>query len=144
MYYILNETNQIIAADDNLLALCGLSHIDELSLKIALGDTKFDLSEDNLIINTNNIDETFSISKTSLSSMLGHLTLVTLQVEKEKTEEDDLSVFTLDDTIEDISEETEIAIDDNELFDLAVKDETESSLDTVEDSFNVMTEDTET
>ena len=143
MYYILNETNQIIAADDNLLALCGLSHIDELSLRIALGDTKFDLSEDNLIINTNNVDETFSISKTSLSSMLGHLTLVTLQVEKEKTEEDDLSVFRLDDTIEDISEETEIAIDNNELFDLAVEDETESSLDTVEDSLNVMTEDTD-
>ena len=50
MYYILNETNQIIAADDNLLELCGLTHIDELSLKIALGDTKFDLSEENIII----------------------------------------------------------------------------------------------
>ena len=52
MYYILNETNQIIAADDNLLELCGLSHIDELSLQVALGNTKFDLSETNIIINT--------------------------------------------------------------------------------------------
>ena len=138
MYYILNETNQIIAADDNLLALCGLSHIDELSLKIALGDTKFDLSDENIIITNNNIDETFSMSKTSLSSMLGHLTLVEIQVEKEKTEEDDLSVLTLDDSVE-----TEIAADDNELFDLQVKDETEAIIDTVEDSLNVITEDTD-
>jgi len=138
MYYILNETNQIIAADDNLLALCGLSHIDELSLKIALGDTKFDLSDENITITNNSSDETFSMSKTSLSSMLGHLTLVEIQVEKEKTEEDDLSVLTLDDTVE-----TEIAGDDNELFDLLMEDETESSIDTVEDSLNVMTEDTD-
>ena len=151
MYYILNETNQIIAADDNLLELCGLSHIDELSLKIALGNTKFDLSEENIIITNDNIDTTFSMSKISLSSMLGHLTLVEIQVEKEKTEEDDLSVLTLDDTaesiapldLEDTSEETEIAIDDNELFDLVVEDETESSVDTVEDSLNVITEDTD-
>ncbi|MBT8344183.1 MAG: hypothetical protein KJO45_05645 [Sulfurovum sp.] len=143
MYYILNETNQIIAADDNLLQLCGLSHIDELSLKIALGDTNFDLSEDSIIITSNNNDNTFPISKTSLSSMLGHITLVEIQVAKEKAQEDDLPVFTLDDTIEDISEETGIAIDDNELFDLAVEDEIESKIDTVEDSLNVMTEDTD-
>ena len=151
MYYILNETNQIVAADDNLLALCGLSHIDELSLKIALGDTKFDLSEENIIITTDNSDKTFSMSKTSLSSMLGHITLVEIQAEEEKAEEDDLSVLTLDDTVESIaplgvegiSEETEIAIDDNELFDLAVEDETESKIDTVEDSLNVITEDTD-
>jgi len=153
MYYILNETNIIIAADDNLLELCGLSHIDELSLQVALGNTKFDLSETNIIINTDNNDKTFPISKTSLSSMLGHLTLVEIQVEEEKTEEDDLSVLTLDDTtesiapldldsdlisiksdIEDISEETEISIDDNELFDLALDDEAESSIDIMEDT----------
>ncbi len=148
MYYILNETNQIIAADDNLLALCGLSHIDELSLKIALGDTKFDVSEENIIINN---DKTFPISKTSLSSMLGHITLVELQAEEEKAEEDDLSVLTLDDTaesiapldIENISEETEVAIDDNELFDLVMEDETESSIDTGEESLDIITEDTD-
>ena len=85
MYYILNETNQIIAADKSLLELCGLSHIDELSLKIALGDTKFDLSEEDIIINN---DKNFPISKTSLSSMLGHITLVEIQAEAEKAEEE--------------------------------------------------------
>ena len=151
MYYILNETNQIIAADDNLLALCGLSHIDELSLKIALGDIKFDLSEKNIIINNHNIDKTLPISKTSLSSMLGHITLVEIQAKEEKAEEDDLSVLTLDDTIESIapleqeavSKETEIAIDDNELFDLVMEEETESSIDTVEEPLESFTEDTD-
>lgn len=143
MYYILNETNQIIAADDNLLALCGLSHIDELSLSIALGDTKLDLSETNIIITTDNTDKTFPMSKTSLSSMLGHLTLVEIQAEEEKTEENDLSVLTLDDTIEDISEETEVAVEDNELFDLVSEDETESTIDTVEDSLNIITDDSD-
>ncbi|MDM5262890.1 hypothetical protein PF327_01635 [Sulfurovum sp. XTW-4] len=134
MYYILNETNQIIAADKSLLELCGLSHIDELSLKIALGDTRFDLSETDIKITTGQDDTMFPVSKTSLSSMLGRITLVEIQTEEEKAAEDDLSVLTLDDTIENIapleieksSEEKEVAIDDNELFDLVMEEETES------------------
>ncbi len=85
MYYILNETNKIIAADDNLLALCGLSHIDELSLKIALGDTRFNLStEENLILTIDDNDQTFPVFKTPLSSMLGHLTLVEIKIPEER------------------------------------------------------------
>jgi hypothetical protein len=103
------------------------------------------------------------MSKISLSSMLGHLTLVEIHTEEEETEEDDLSLLTLDDTIdesstsldldsdlisiksdiEDSSEETEIAVDDTELFDLAVENEPESSIDTTEDSLNIITEDTD-
>jgi len=155
MYYILNETNQIIAADNNLLELCGLSHIDELSLKIALGDTKFDLiSEENIIITTDSNDKTFPISKTSFSSMLGHLTLVDIEVLKEETEVDNLSALTLDDTIEsisplaletdEVSEVIEIAEDDNELFDLASENEAEISIASMEDSLDISTEDTDT
>ena len=135
MYYILNETDQIIATDKNLLELCGVSHIDELSLKIALGDTKFDSSETNITITTDQNDTTFPITKTSLSSMLGRITLVELQEEEEKVEEEDLSALTLDDTVENIapldieesSEEKEVAIEDNELFDLVMEEETEST-----------------
>jgi hypothetical protein len=151
MYYILNETNQIIAADKSLLELCGLSHIDELSLKIALGDTKFDLSETNIMITTDHDDKMFPVSKTPLSSMLGHITLVEIQAEEEKTEEDELSVLTLDDTVESIapldteesSEEPEIAIDDSALFDLVKEDETEASVEIAEESLDVTTEDTD-
>jgi hypothetical protein len=136
MYYILNETNQIIAADENLLELCGVSHIDELSLNIALSDTKFDLSETNITITTNHNDTIFPVSKTPLSSLLGSITLVEIQAEEEKAvaEEDDLSLLPLDDTAENIeslgieesSEEKEVAIEDNELFDLVMEEETES------------------
>jgi len=134
MYYILNETNQIIAADKNLLELCGVSHIDELSLNIALGDTKFDLSETNITITTKHNDNMFAVSKTSLSSLLGRITLVEIQTEEVKPAEDDLSLLALDDTaenipslgIEEISEEKEVAIDDNELFALVMEEETES------------------
>ena len=111
-----------------------MSNIDELSLNIALGDTKFDLSETNITITTGLNDKTLPVSKTSLSSMLGHITLVEIQAEEEKAEEDDLSVLTLDDTveniapleIEEISEEKEVALDDNELFDLVTEEEAES------------------
>ncbi|MDQ7047961.1 MAG: hypothetical protein Q9M39_10310 [Sulfurovum sp.] len=80
MYYLLNQTHQIIAADENLLALCGVSHIDELSSKIILGESTFDsVSEDKIMINN---DQTYAISKTALSSMLGDLTLVNISLAK--------------------------------------------------------------
>lgn len=161
MYYILNETNQIIAADENLLNLCGVSHIDELSLKIALGDIKFDLaSETNIIITTDNNEKRFPVSKITLSSMLGHLTLVEIQAEKEETEENDQPVLELDETEEvsapldldsdlisiqsDTSMETETLKDDSALFDLALEEKAEENLEKIEDSLNLLSEDTET
>ena len=82
MYYILNETNQVIAADDSLLNLCGVAHINELSSSIARGDTTFDFMSDvNVSITREGEEEIYSVSKTSLSSMLGTLTLVNLTVE---------------------------------------------------------------
>jgi len=112
MYYLLNQTDQIIAADESLLALCGVSHIDELSSKIILGDTTFDLiSEDKLMINN---DQAYTISKTSLSSMLGEITLVnvemadTVEAQNDITEliaeENILDEFTLDDIAEESTE----------------------------------------
>lgn len=97
MYYILNETNQIIAVDTDVLELCGLTHIDQLTLSIALGDTQFTLlSEENLVITADNNNKTYPVSKISLSSMLGRLTLVEIKIPEEETE-DILSVFKIDD-----------------------------------------------
>ncbi len=151
MYYILNETDRIIAADKHLLELCGVSHIDELSLNIALGDTKFDVSETDITITVDNNDTTFPVTKTSLSSMLGRITLVELQEEEEKVEEEELSTLTLDDTVENIApldieepgEEKEVALEDNELFDLVMEEEAPSSAETAEAPLDIMTEDTE-
>ena len=87
MYYILNETNQIIAADDSILSLCGVTHIDELASSIIKGDTIFDIiSDENILIKSESINEVFTLSKTSLSSMLGLLTLVTLSNQDEEVD----------------------------------------------------------
>jgi len=149
MYYILNETNKIIAADDSLLEFCGLSHIDELSLKIALGDIKFDSpSLTELIITTGNDDKTFSVSKSSLSSMLGHLTLVTVKAE-EKSKENTISLDLDNDLIsissetEDIIKEPETIEEEDELFDLILEEKAEENIEKIEDSLDLLSEDTE-
>jgi len=86
MFYILNETKQIIAADDALLKLCGVSHIDELSSQIIKGETLFrPLSDKKILLKTTLKEETFDGAKTVLSSMLGHLTLVSLSHQDKKT-----------------------------------------------------------
>ena len=151
MYYILNETNQIIAADDNLLELCGLSHIDELSLKIALGDIKFDFaSETDLIITTDNNDKTFPVSKSSLSSMLGHLTLVTVQAEEKEAEQSSATLDLDSDLIsygsdtDDTVKEPETVEDESELFDLVLEEKAEENIEKIEDSLNLLSEDAET
>ena len=144
MYYILNETNQIIAADEGLLNLCGLSHIDELSLKIALGDIKFDpTSETDLTITTVKDDETFAISKMSLSSMLGRLTLVNVQVEEAGTQEStvpmdlETDLLSVEPDVEDTIEE------ENELFDLVLEEKAEENIEKIEESLDLLSEDTE-
>ena len=139
MYYILNETNQIIAADDHLLGLCAVSNINELSSILALGDITFDLSETSLSIHIDNSDNMFSISKTSLSSMLGHLTLVELASE----EENDLAVLPIDDTIEDLTLE-EIAPEELAPLDLdsdliSILSDSDEDKDTVQDEMSIET-----
>jgi len=110
MYYILNETNKIIAADESLLELCGVTHIDELSTKIATEDTKFDtLSDERISITLNDSEEIYTISETVLSSLLGHLTLVQVSIDIDETD----SLIPSDD--KDIS----IDLSDNEIAPIA-------------------------
>lgn len=150
MYYILNETNQIIAADESLLNVCGLSHIDELSLKIALGEIKFDpISETDLTITTDNNDKRYSMSKAPLSSMLGRLTLVTVHeieavdVESNVVMDLDSDLLSVEPDIEDIVKEPEVLKEDNELFDLVLEEKEEESIEQVENSIDLLSQDTE-
>jgi len=86
MYYIINQTKQIIAADKKLLALLGVKSIDELYRKLILGDITLSLSENNsLTITTPLNDKSYKISKSTLLSILGKFTLIKLQVAKEDT-----------------------------------------------------------
>lgn len=93
MYYILNETNQIIAADETLLNLCGVAHLNELKAKISQGETLLDTLKN---------AASFSVTKTILSSTLGDLTLVNLEGE----------------SAEITFEESSAAVDETELFTL--------------------------
>lgn len=134
MYYILNETNQIIAADDHLLGLCAVSNINELSSILALGDITFDLSETSLSIHIDNSDNMFSISKTSLSSMLGHLTLVELASE----EENDLAELPIDDAIEELTPEELAPLDLGSDL-ISILSDSDEDKDTVQDEMSIET-----
>ncbi|HQT28426.1 MAG TPA: hypothetical protein PLH07_03915 [Sulfurovum sp.] len=112
MYYILNETNQVIAADSELLTLCGLAHIDELTRSIALGETTFNLtSEKKLVITLDNDDTSYDVSTSALSSMLGHLTLVALNTEEQNSEEMVLHLEDEDTFVEAQKESTVLDLD---------------------------------
>ena len=163
MYYILNETNQIIAADDNLLTVCGVSHIDELSANIALGKTTFiPSSDETIILDTDNNEETYSVTKTSLSSMLGNLTIVEIFEASEESETDVLDSVLKDDAesstsieaedteldLENIDTPDEITfgdylasndVDEEDLETLSdlIKEETEESISDIEESIEI-------
>jgi len=152
MYYILNETNKIIAADESVLSLCGVTHIDELASSIIKGDTIFDFtSDEDMHISTEGTSETYTLTKTSLSSMLGELTLVTLSSQDEEVEslpslEDTMIGSSIDDDInnidiinstissEDLSETTE----ENILEDVEINDDITSLI--LEDTDNTSDE----
>ena len=157
MYYILNETNQIIAADDNLLTLCGVSHIDELSISIALGKTTFiPLSDETIILSTDNNEETYSITKTSLSSMLGNLTIIKIAVPSEESQTEILDSILTDDVENPaiIEEDTELDLeninvsdeiifgnpitseDDEDTLSDLIKEESAESIENIIDSIN--------
>jgi hypothetical protein len=125
MYYILNETDQIIAADDNLLTLCNVNDISGLSSKVTQSDTTFATPDEvNVTIETNDLEQTYSISKIALTSIDGNMTLVKLgEVQSEKelitAFESDDDLFEINDTVEEESiEEVEKPDDEEEIFDL--------------------------
>ena len=104
MYYIINQTDQIIAADDSLLELLHVENIDELTKQVILGDIRFaSLSPESIHLTTPHDTLSYTIETSTLSSMLGNLRLVHLlhtiekEMEKEEVEveENDTSALTL-------------------------------------------------
>lgn len=135
MYYILNETDQIIAADDILLTLCNVTDVSGLSSKVSMDDTAFtsDGGED-VTISTSDSEQTYSFSKTSLSSTMGQMTLVALGEMKEEkfkpldleeevsfdisTDEMDSDLFEINDTVAEESTPEPEKLDLDEPLDL--------------------------
>lgn len=164
MYYILNETDQIIAADDTLLTLCNVTDVSGLSSKVTLGDTTFtSQNEANVTITTNDSEQTFSVSKTSLSSILGHMTLVELDESQESEDTiigtGELALDSIDDTedekFEPLDLEEEVSFDistddsDDDLFEINETVEEESipevvdTIDEADEPFDLLGETTE-
>ncbi len=145
MYYILNETHQVIAADERFLSYCNVAHIDELSTKIAKGDIGFKLeSQETVTLMLENKEEVLSVDKIALSSLLGQLTLIRIASDMVNEDTDTLSSMLEDehmDTIindgDDTPQDDIISLDDSqkhmpsldlpnddELFDLVLDDDT--------------------
>ena len=138
MYYIVNQTDHIIAADSDLLTLLSASSIDDLHKNIALGTIEITSPLGNGTSITIS-GETTSYSSTShtLSGILGDMTLVEIsEVQGEKktldlsTDSDEISI--LDDepiTFNDVTPEVETAQEeisipeDDEPFGLIVEDQ---------------------
>ena len=103
MYYILNETNQLIAADEEMLSLCGVAHIDELSSKIVKDDINLHLTgEGEIIIQTDEDEKTYSVTETSLSSLLGYLHLIQISTDLKENDEVSISTPAIEDDSTDI------------------------------------------
>ena len=76
MYYIVNHTEHIIAADSSLLELLSVKNINELYTKIALGEIKFTTSSEEVTITTKNGTKSYPAQNHMLSGILGDITLV--------------------------------------------------------------------
>jgi len=91
MYYIINQTNQIIAIDDALLGLLQIKDIEELASKTILNELQFTLpTEENVTITHKDNTYQFHAHVHTLSSVLGGFRLVHLQDIKVKEDEQNL------------------------------------------------------
>jgi hypothetical protein len=123
MYYIVNHTQHIIAADNSLLDLLSVDSIDTLYTKLALGDINFTLSGEEVTITTENGTKSYQIQSHLLSGMLGNITLVEIYPSEEPVEDvisiinDEPITFSDSSNEEAETEEEKVSFDD-ELLDL--------------------------
>jgi len=122
MYYITNQTGEIIAADSELLALFDAKNLRDLYKKVALEEIAFQAqSDEEVILQTNEGDLKYQTDQSKLSSILGELTIVHLTKEVpfvEQTEtlanvpmQEKITSLQIDDDKLDIAATDEISID---------------------------------
>jgi len=157
MYYIVNHTQHIIAADNSLLELLSLESIDELYTQIALGDIKFTTSNDDVTITTTGETHSYQIKNHTLSGMLGDITLIEVYPSEETTEsvKDEISIIddepiTFSDPIQEEAETVEEKISfDDEPFDLMpevieVEEKTDDKISFDDEPFDLISDTEET
>jgi len=77
MYYITNQTDEIIAADQALLTLLDAKDVRDLYKRVALGEIDFQLSSPNkLLLSIEEQSTEYPVEQSTLSSILGELTII--------------------------------------------------------------------
>lgn len=106
MYYIANQSNQIIALDQDLMSFLDINTIEELHKQLALEEICFsEIHEEKLVLTTSVSKETYKVETSMLTGILGEMRLVQLNISDTIPQEkaDDLHLIE-----EIIAEETEV------------------------------------
>ena len=124
MFYIINERDQIIAADNTLLSLLKIEHIDDLTKQIILGDTQVDAtSSERTEFITKSGTFTYTTQTSTLSSLLGDLRLVQLSTQEDTTDLSSLVIDSSENSMPTMSTDTTDTIDSTDDL-IFIKDET--------------------
>jgi len=143
MHYITNAKNQIIASDEEFLNLLSIDDLTQIYQNLSSGELSIEFGAENTLnIKTTLLEETYSINKIQLHSLVGELYMVELKdiktlditTTEDTTEEDildDISIVDNNENIELANDKTNdnVEISDDELFGLLLdNDESESQL----------------
>ncbi len=97
MYYITNQTDEIIAADHALLTLLDAKDVRDLYKRVALGEIDFQLASPNkLLLSIDEQSTEYPVEQSTLSSILGELTIIHILEETApatKEEEEVAAIF---------------------------------------------------
>jgi len=131
MYYITNQTDQIIAMDNALLDLFNIDTIEVFTKKIILEEIVFSSLEDKIAISYQDKTHHFILKEYSLSSILGEFHLRHLSIE-EAEEHTPLE----EETNEAISMKDDLDISDFDIDTLILKDEPLPEIEKVNISYD--------
>jgi len=129
MYYIVNDKQQVIAADQEFFDLLGIEDIVDIYSQ----NIKLDLAEELLSIEAPSIQQTYNAKQTSLKSIVGDLYIVSLSdsVDKDLSKDDTIQESLIDESVpflaieDDDTEVSDITLDSDEVLSLEDKDEDE-------------------
>ncbi|SFZ97619.1 antigen 332, putative [hydrothermal vent metagenome] len=151
MYYIVNQTKHIIAADKTLLDILDVANLNELHKNIALESIDFTiLTDTTLEITTNQSSTSYEIVKSTMTSLLGDLTLIEVvesnQIQKEESlvKADSINI---DDGINELIDELQDETKEDEPFELLSNDDSltidETKVENIEDTESISIPDDE-
>jgi len=134
MHYILNKTNQIIAADEETLSLFEAEDIGELSSKIIKDNISLDPTiEESITVETMGGEKTFFTTETHLYGLLGDLRLI--HISKDTEQDKDTSI--LSDFEEDNTNLIDSIIQDEGSIEIEQKETTVSPVNDTEQEINL-------